>query len=118
MVHRELELHGIWDDNLVPVRVVLILNKQFEGVGLLRGLLGDCAGHVVVTIAVGVGVGQYLVIAEEQVANDCIDDAGIVVEHQLVVLHGHVPMQRSGRLDLAREVLLLVGFRQVLVERP
>jgi hypothetical protein len=29
-----------------------------------------------------------------------------------------MPMQRIGRLDLAREVLLLVGFRQVLVERP
>jgi hypothetical protein len=29
-----------------------------------------------------------------------------------------VPMQRIGRLDLARKVLLLVGFRQVLVERP
>jgi hypothetical protein len=55
---------------------------------------------------------------EEQVANDRIDNAGTDVEHQLVVLHGHVPMQRIGRLDLAREVLLLVGFQQVLVKRP
>ncbi len=101
MVHRELEPHGIWDDNLVPVRVVLILDEQFEGIGLLLGLLGgllsDCAGHV----AVAVDVGQYLVVAEEQVTNDRIDDAGNGVEHQLVVLHGHVPMQRIGRLDLA-----------------
>jgi hypothetical protein len=29
-----------------------------------------------------------------------------------------VPMQRISRLDVAREVLLLVDFRQVLVERP
>ncbi len=100
--------------------MVLILDEQFEGVGLLlgllSGLLGDCAGHVVVTIAVVVGVGQYFVVAEEQVANDRIDDAGTDVKHQLVVLHGHVPMQRIGRLDLAREVLFLVSFRQVLVK--
>ncbi len=65
VVHRELELHGIWDDNLVPIRVVLILDEQFEGIGLLLGLFGDCAGHVIVTIAVAVGVGQYLVVVEE-----------------------------------------------------
>jgi hypothetical protein len=29
---------------------------------------------------------------EEQVANDHIDDAGIDVKHQLVVLHSHVSM--------------------------
>ncbi len=96
MVHRELEPHGIWDDNLVPVRVVLILHEQFEGVGLLLGRLGglldDCIGHVIVTVTVIIGGGQYLVITEEQVANDRIDDAGTNVEHQLVVLHGHVPM--------------------------
>jgi hypothetical protein len=48
--------------------------------------------HVIVIVTVTVGGGQYLVIAEEQVANDRIDDAGTNVEHQLVVLHGHVPM--------------------------
>ncbi|CAK9866050.1 unnamed protein product [Sphagnum jensenii] len=78
VVHRELEPHGIWDDNLVPVKVVLILDEQFEGVGLLLGLLGgllgDCAGHVVIIVVVAVGVGQYLVVAEEQVANDRIDN--------------------------------------------
>ncbi len=118
MVHRELKPHGIWDDNLVLIRFVLILDEQFEGVGLLLGLLGVCVGYVVVTVAVAIGVGQYLIVVEEQVANDRIDDAGIDVKHQLVILHGHMPMQRIGRLDLAREVLLLVGFRQVLVERP
>jgi len=118
VVHRELEPHGIWDDNLVLIRVILILDEQFEGVGLLLGLLGDCTGHIVITVAIVVGVGQYLIVVEEQVANDRIDDAGTDVEHQLVVLHGHVPMQCIGRLDLAREVLLLVGFQQVLVERP
>jgi len=122
VVHRKLEPHGIWDDNLVPVKVVLILDEQFEGVGLLLGLLssliGDCAGHVVITVAVAVDVGQYLVIAKEQVANHRIDDAGTDVEHQLVILHGHVSMQRIARLDLVRKVLLFVGFRQVLVEHP
>ncbi len=101
MVYRELEPHGIWDDNLVLVRVVLILDEQFEGVGLLLGLLGNCASHIIITVAVPVGIGQYLVVAEEQVANGHIDDASTDVEHQLVVLHGHVRMQRIGWLDLA-----------------
>jgi hypothetical protein len=60
------------------VRVVLILDEQFEGVGLI---FGDCVGHVIIIIAVAVRVGQYLVIAEEQVANDRIGDAGTNVEH-------------------------------------
>ncbi len=96
VVHRELKPHAIWDDNLVPIRVVLIFDDQFEGVGLLLGLLGNllgnCVGHVVVIIAFAIGVSQYLVVVEEQVANDHIDDAGIDVKHQLVVLHSHVSM--------------------------
>jgi len=59
--HRELKLHGIWDDNVVPIRVVLILNEQFEGIGLLLGLLGgllgDCVGHIIIIIVVVDGVG-------------------------------------------------------------
>jgi len=65
VVHRKLKPHGIWDDNLVPVMVVLILDEQFEGIGFLLLLFGDCVGHVVITIVVTVGVGQYLVVAEK-----------------------------------------------------
>ena len=89
VVHRKLEPHDVFDDDLVPIRIVPILDKQIQGVGLLvgllGGLLGDRVGHVVVTVVVTVGVGKHLFVTKEQVANDCVDDTGVDVVVQRVV---------------------------------
>uniref|UniRef100_M4BX46 Uncharacterized protein n=1 Tax=Hyaloperonospora arabidopsidis (strain Emoy2) TaxID=559515 RepID=M4BX46_HYAAE len=82
VVHRKLEPHDVLDDDLVPIKIVLILEEQLQGLGLLIGLLGglldDRVGHVVVTV----GVGKHLFVTKNQVANDFVDDAGADVVGQ------------------------------------
>ena len=95
-IHRKLEPHDVLDDDLVPIKIVLILEEQLQGLGLLIGLLGglldDRVGHVVVTVVITVGVGKHFFVTKEQVANDRVDDADADVLGQRVVLQLHVAM--------------------------
>jgi hypothetical protein len=57
-------------------------------------------------------------IAEEEVANDDIDDLGTDEELVSVLVQIKVVMQRVGRLDAPIEILLLLVDRHPLVLRP
>jgi hypothetical protein len=74
-------------------------------------------GRVLFAI-VNVNVLELFVIAEEEVANDDIDDLDTYEEFVRVLVQIKVVMQRVGRLDAPIEILFFLVDRHPLVLCP
>ncbi len=76
MVHSQFKMHDVLDSDLV-CQLIKLFDEQIHGIDLLLGLLGgplhDCLNHrsVIVNVAI---IEQLFIIAEENIANDCVDN--------------------------------------------
>jgi hypothetical protein len=113
-------VQDVLDGHRVDGRIVL-LAEQFHRILFLillfDELLADSVSRVLFAI-IGVNVLELFVLAEEEVANDDIDDFSIDEELVHVLVQIKVVMQHVGRLDVPIEILFLLVDRHPPVLRP
>ncbi|CAK9215083.1 unnamed protein product [Sphagnum troendelagicum] len=120
MVHSQFKMHDILDCDLVR-RLIELFDKQIHGVDLLLGFLGgpfhNCLNrrNVIVNVAI---IEQLFIIAEENIANDCVDNVNRNDEFNRVCDQVHVLVQSVDAFHLALEVLCFVLVRQRLAGGP
>jgi hypothetical protein len=120
VVHGQVEAQDVLDCHRVDKRIVLLaeqLHHIIFLVLLLDEFLADRVGRVLFAI-IGVNVLKLFIIAEEEVANDDIDNLSTDEEFIRVLVHIKVVMQRVDRLDAPIEILFLLVNRHPLVLRP
>jgi hypothetical protein len=84
---------------------------------LLDEFLASRASRVLLTVVVG-NVFELLIVAEEEFANDDLDDISTDGELICVLVKIKVVVERVGHLDAPIEVVFLVVDRQRLVLDP
>ncbi len=120
VIHGQVEAHDVLDGHRVDGHIVLLaeqLHHILFLVLLLNELLADHVGWILFAI-VGVNVLKLFIIAEEEVANDDIDNFDTDEEFVRVLVQIKVVMQCVGHLDAPIEILFLLVDRHPLVIYP
>jgi hypothetical protein len=112
VIHGQVEAHDVLDGHRVEQ-----LHRILFLVLLLNELLADHVGWILFAI-VGVNVLKLFIIAEEEVANDDIDNFDTDEELVRVLVQIKVVMQCVGHLDAPIEILFLLVDRHPLVIYP